>query len=340
MTTLSINDPLRSPAKVDENSRAVQILRKSKFFSSSLDGKTNIDAHKKHARDNHISFDDYVKMMRDAETSPASYRVEASMYGDNSLTAWLKYQQTYVIKKTLIEDCQEELYNPVALEDVKLPFPAVFVIMEFANTPENEGHSASYMIFQRGERFDVTAFVDGQDFYFPLTNETVSNLGEGKMDRYNRDDFTEYFMVLAWYTILFLSVYRKNPKIISVRKIRRGGVLPKHRIASEWHVLNERAITQLIPGSGAPLAGAKNLDGLIPPDERKTELVPEPSTHKSPEEHWVRQHTRTYWTGPGRKIPVLRLITPFKRGVPSETGEIPGVSRECKFEPEDKITST
>lgn len=135
-------------------------------------------------------------------------------------------------------------------------------------------------------------------------------------------------MALAWYVIEFLSIYRKNPKIIAFRKVRLGGTLPKSkRIPSEWYVMNDRIFTELLPPADTPLDGAIKPIKLIPPSERPEELVAQTGTHQSPKEHWVKKHTKVYWTGKGRKIPVVKEIKPYKRGEPSESGETPGATR-------------
>lgn len=318
--------PLRPPAKVDENSLAVKILRRHQFFSDSLDGMTNIEGHKARAREASLTFDQYVRAMqldttknRDEEAS-----IAASMYGDNSLSAWLKYQQTYVIRKGLLDEASEELQKPFSLKQIQLPFPAVFVVIEYPDTEYNRGHSMSFLIYQRGQRFDVSTFVDDNNFYFPLDEDVLGIMASS--DACYPDKLTEYCMYMAWYVILFLSIYRKKPNLITVRKIRVGGVTPKaKRVPSEWHILDEHILKELVPDADAPLDAALKPIGLIPPSERPEEIVHASNTHKPPKEHWVKEHTCTYWTGKGRKIPVVKTIKPFKRGKPSS--DAPGTTR-------------
>lgn len=321
----------KTKVQVDENSLTIKLMRRCAFCNDVLDGKVDVDAYRAQARAMGVSFDEYVRLLisnsRDSFANKAIF--DKSIHGANSFEKWLEYQQSYIVTDQLLRECQAGLNRPVKLADLQIPFPAIFVTLKFEGKVYDDTHvPTSFLIHQRGQRFDIFVMVDDYVWYIPLDDKLLSDLADKKQNRYIQETAAKQSLGLAWYIIILLSIFRKNPKVISTRKIRlKGKTAKENRKPSEWHLLDDHVRTELLPKSDTPLTGAFNLIDLISPDERPEELIHQ-ATHASPKEHWVKGHTRVYWTGPGRKTPVVREIRPFKRGIPKD--ELLDRARICK----------
>lgn len=307
---------------LDENSIAFRVIRDSKFLFESvcdLEGKYD---HETQAKKLGMSLNEYVREYRRdyGKTADMTYDIENSIYGDCNLRFWAKYQMTYVLKMSMAAAyTRDYIIEKPKIEDIKMPFPAVMVVIDLKDFPDGERHSVSYIICKRDKsRFDVSAIVDGEVFYFPICDETIVNFVSERFSEYGNDSFTRTYLNWAWHVILFLAAYNRNRKIEAVRRIKLKGKNGVKAESSDYFfgdATYERVTYTSAEKEGISAPGsALNVESLIPPSERQEEIVVQKGMHKSPNRHLVSGHYRTYWTGKGRKTPVRKFIEAFERG--------------------------
>ena len=181
------------------------------------------------------------------------------------------------------------------------------------------------------EDFDVVAFSSKILVYFPLDDNAFEQLNEKRFGGYFTSEAEMVLAAYAFFTVAFLSVYRQGHESMKVTKVLRKGTLKSKELkASEWR-FSDSVIVEKLPDAGTSLRAAFDLNDLIPPSERKEEVIETEHTHASPRRHHVRAHTRIYWTGPGRKIPEIRTIQSYERGGKSDDFA-GGAERICKPE--------
>ena len=307
---------------LDENSVAMGVIKSNSLLSESLsctNGEVDFD---RWSRIFGMSLDEYVhKCRRDlGKTADKTYAIERSVYGVSNLHFWAKYQMTYIVKlNTARAYTKEYIVEEPDVSKIKLPFPAVMVILDFDNDPRCEGHSVAYIICKRDkDKFDVTTVVDGEMLYFPICEDTITNLVSERFTEYGFDPFARAYLNWAWHVILFLAAYNRNRKIEAVRRIKLKGKNGVKAESSDYFfgdATYERVTYTSAEKEGISAPGsALSVESLIPPSERQEEIVVQKGMHKSPNRHLVSGHYRTYWTGKGRKTPVRKFIEAFERG--------------------------
>lgn len=313
--------------KLDKHSLAVKLMKKNGFFEESLKRDIDLVDFAGDAKKMGVPLSDYVKEFCKDTTSDERDRrlAETAAYGMINLKEWCKYQQTYSLTDLIIKDFADKM--PAEFDgDSLLPFPTIFVALEF----KEEKKTLSFFIRQRGNSdLDVVAFSAAMLTYFPLNDEAFDQINERRFGGYFEDEASMVLAAYAFFIAVFLSVYRQKHTIAKVnRVVRRGG--PRTNQASEWR-FEDSVVMENLPDTETSLRAAFDLDGLIPPSEREEEVVEIEGTHASPRRHHVRTHTCIYWTGPGRKIPVVKTIQSYERG--GKKGEkANGTKRICKPE--------
>ncbi|MBR3157154.1 hypothetical protein IKF20_01835 [Candidatus Saccharibacteria bacterium] len=314
--------------KLDKNSLAVKFLRKNKFFADAFEGDIEGCNFVADAKKLGVPLSDYVMKFCSDTTRDEKEMTNSTVavFALISFKEWCNYQQTFVLSDEMLEDAVDRMPAD-DLKDLKLPFPAILVIMEL----KKEKTSIGFLISQRENGdFDVTMIKHDALIYFPLNDQTIDQIAKRQLGDFFAD---ELGMVTAAYTLFlvaFLSVYRQERKVVKVnRVVRRGRVDSKRLQASEWR-FDDSVVLEKLPDAKTSLRAAFNLDDLIPPSERKEEVIVEAEhTHASPRRHHVRTHTCVYWTGKGRKIPVVRTIQSYERGG-KKTDHAMGAKRICK----------
>lgn len=306
---------------VDEKSVAMNVINGCEYLSGILHGEDEDRDHEKQARRLGMTLDEYVREYRRSygKTADETYSIEAGIYAECNLRFWMKYQMTYVIKKsTTATYTRENITEKPDVRKLDMPFPAIMVVLDLDDV-RDEGHSIAYIICKREkEKFDVTAIVDGIVYYCPVGEKTIDNLFSNKITEYGMDAFQRYYLNLAWHTILFLAAYNRNRKIVLARRIKLRGKNGVKAEPSDYvfeDVVHETiAYTTVEKEDMLKPGSALSIDGLIPPDERPEEIVMQNVVHDSPKRHLVSGHYRTYWTGKGKKIPIRRFVASFERG--------------------------
>lgn len=306
---------------VDENSMAMKIIRGCDFFGpvlSDIDGKYDYELH---AKKHNMTLKRYVDLYRRdyGKTADKTYQIEASLFATANLRLWMKYQMTYVIRKSDLQGYLRRypIFEP-DMGEIKLPFPAVMVIMDL-DDPEDAGHSVSFLICKREDRFDVVSIVDGVPYYSPADNRTFESLRGSKISEYIQDQHQRYYAYLSWLSIVFLAAYNHDRKALNTRRVILKGKNGIKAESSEYYFdgfsQNEKIVITSRENDGISAPRSSLLDtGSIPPDERPEEIVMQKGTHKSPEKHQVSGHYRRYWVGKGRKELRINYIEPFDRG--------------------------
>jgi hypothetical protein len=246
-------------------------------------------------------------------------------YGQKSLKAWLKYQQSYEITEDQIEKCYDEFDKCDNLGMVHLPFPAIFITLISRHSTDGQSKNMGFLIFKNDDGYHTTAFLGNETCYFCLNQETFS----GIINRHHVVEKDGKVAHYALFAMLFVSIYRKNPEIYSVKEVRLEGESPKIEIGPGENDSENRRITEQLPDSDTPLLGAFDTSSLIPPCDRPEVFMPTSNTHRSPREHWVKEHTRVYWKRiDGKLVPVVKTIKTFKRGKSSqEASKLPETIR-------------
>ena len=260
------------------------------------------------------------KCVRDqGKTVRLTWEIEAFGYAVYNLLAWKRYQMTYSIKEsTLLQFLRSYPINKPDMKTLSLPFPAVFVVLNLDRSKQEESE-IGYLICKRENRFDVTAFVGNEMYYYPVDSETFGCWLNNRISIHIPDSKQRDYMKYAWQIVLFLAIYNREPEIIPVSRIILKGqngtrVKPSDYVVGDF-VSSEKVIqTTTIEDRISAPGSALSTEGLIPPCERPIEIVMQKGTHKSPRPHDVAKHYRTYWTGKGRTKPIRKEIESFSRG--------------------------
>jgi len=315
--------------KLDKHSFAVKFMRKNGFFERALESDIDLCDFVGDAKKMGVPLTDYVKQFCEDTTSNEGdeYLSETAAYGMICLKDWCKYQQAYLLSDLMIKDFADKM--PADFDEgFLLPFPTIFVALEFKEEKRKIGF---FMRQRENGEFDVVAFSKIILTYFPLNDETYEQMSQKRFGGYFADEAKMVLAAYAFFVVAFLSVFREKRKIARVNCILRKGSLRKKQMkASEWK-FDDSVIMEKLPSAEVSLSAAFNLTGLIPPDERPEEIVEPKNTHASPRRHHVRTHTCVYWTGPGRKIPVVRVIESYERGGKEEDLTY-GAERICRPE--------
>lgn len=306
---------------LDKNSIAFKVIESSPLLSKLINNMDGVCDYEEKAKGLGMTLSKCVHLCRRdfGKTAEDTYKIENDIYGECNLRSWTKYQMTYVIKQSTI--CDYYRYGPIMIPNVKeieLPFPAIMVVLHL-DVEESEKQSMAFIICKRDDdKIDVSAVIDGEVHYYPIYFDSMGALFSDKVFEYGLDDLDRYYLSWAWYVVLFLAVFNRCHDIKLTRQIKlegRNGVKAK---ASDYYFVDEAS--EIIVHTSAEKEGisgpwsALSVDGLIPPDKRKEEIILQNGVHKSPRKHLVSGHYRTYWTGKGRKKPIRRFIEPFERG--------------------------
>lgn len=306
--------------KLDKSSEAIKLMKKVQFFKEALeDDADRFDFASKMAQLGlDYGLDDQV------EDADEEIIKTVTFYGVANLRAWCSYQQTYCFAEGAVMDAAERIPAEATGDDVLLPFPALMAIVDVSDG------KVGFLMHQVGDRIDVIALVGEVIVYFPLDDDVLQQLEEERAGGFLLNDDFITLAGYAYFIAIILSVYRNERKILKVNRVfRRGKPKSNELKASEWRVTEESTITEKLPDTAVSLKAAFNLDDLIPPSEREEEVVESESTHASPRRHHVRTHTCVYWTGPGRKIPVVRVIQSYERGG-RKNDSVGGTKRKIK----------
>ncbi|MBR3122252.1 hypothetical protein IKF28_02280 [Candidatus Saccharibacteria bacterium] len=304
--------------KLDKNSEAVRLMKKSPFFKEALED--DADRFEFASRVVQAGLEFGLDLEEDLDEEIAKTVV---FYGVANLRAWCKYQQTYTFASSTVLEAVDRIPAEVIGEDILLPFPALMAIMTVQS-----GDKVGFLMRQVGNGIDVVAIIGQAVVYFPLNDETVCQIEQERVGGFLLNDDFITLAGYAYFVTVVLSVYREKREILRVnRVIRRGKPRSNELKAAEWRT--ESVITEKLPDSTTSLKAAFDLDDLIPPSERDEEIVESEHTHASPRRHHVRTHTCVYWTGPGRKIPVVRVIESYERGG-SKNDSAGGTKRKVK----------
>lgn len=316
--------------RLDKHSMVVKFLSGIKLLSNMLNsdpGRFNGMAKK--AEEARIPIDDFVadyceeNCLNDEQKEPLAISMMTAIY----LTDWCKYQQSYIMSASMFQDFNLDVYDGV-LKDIKLPFPTIFVLLQ------NKKEVLLGLLIHQHENgdFSISAMSRHGLVYYYLNKDILDQITHQKL----RDQNQAKTSLMALYVAELLSVYRQDRKALKANKVlRKGKVERKGLNPIEWR-LEDSTIIERTPTPEGNLKDAFNLEGLIPPNERKEEVIVEAEhTHASPRRHHVKTHTCVYWTGKGRKIPVVRTIQSYERGG-KKTDHARGARRICKSDDELK----
>lgn len=304
--------------KLDKHSEAVKLMKRAPFFKDALED--DADRFEFASKMIQMNLDYGLNDLGDVDEEIARAVV---FHGVANLRAWCSYQQTYTFAEGTVLEAAERIPAEARGDDVLLPFPALLAIMDVSDG------KIGFLMHQTESGIDVIAIVGKVVIYFPLDDETLQQIEDEKVGGFLINDDFITLAGYAFFVAVVLSVYRNERRILRVNRIvRRGKPKSNGLKASEWRVA-ESAITEKLPDTVVSLKAAFDLDDLIPPSEREEEIVEFEHTHASPKRHHVRTHTRVYWTGPGRKIPVVRVIESYERGG-SKNDSAGGTKRKVK----------
>ncbi len=233
---------------------------------------------------------------------------------------WCATQQTYRFSDQLIDEFRSADLDAFDFTQTHLPFPCIYINLN--NYLKNPTQIAGLLV-HTGKTGIESVFFNAGKITFGMIGENLREALKQKGDAKDRE-FTLVACAAVEYLILNPNLAKKHTsKKVSVGSLNdESEPSASTKISpTDWDVsarFVSEAKAELVP-----------LGDLVPPSQRtEVPIYKTKGTHASPREHERKEHYRTYWTGPGRTIPVRKLIkqTTINKGK-SKKAKLPEVIR-------------
>lgn len=246
--------------------------------------------------------------------------IATSAYG--MFNEWCMTQQVYRFDRALIDELRSVDLENITFVRPRLPFECIYLNLNAYNDTPLKVSGLLVRMNHHSDTLEAVLFHDRTASFGIMNGGTYRDFIR------KSDPEKRAFLTLACAATEYLLL---NPTLAvkhTTRKVRIGATGESsppsqgRAVPAEWTV-SSRVVTE------KPVDMVE-VSELIPPSRREEVIeVSRKGTHASPREHERKEHYRTYWTGPGRTIPVRKLIkrTTVNKGK-SSTSPLPEVIRD------------